>query len=71
MADFNQAIEWLKQGKKVRRNDWGNGDIFLETLAQNIMYRDGNVFVIDLNDIASDAWELFVSLGQGDGGSDE
>jgi len=63
MADFNQAIKWLKEGKKIRRNDWGNEDIFLETQCQLIVYRDGNAFNVDLNDIDSNNWELFVKKG--------
>ena len=63
MADFNQAIKWLKEGKKIRRTDWGNVDIFLETRCQLIIYRDGTKFITDLNDIDSNNWELFVKKG--------
>ena len=28
MANFNQAIQWLKEGKKVRRKDWGNKPLY-------------------------------------------
>ena len=28
MADFQQAIKWLKEGKKVRRSSWGNKTLY-------------------------------------------
>ena len=64
MGDFKQAIEWLKEGKKVRRSDWGNKILHGELKHNFIHFSDdtGNLNSLFLNDVlnleATD-WEIY------------
>ncbi len=40
MADFIQAIKWIKEGKKVRRENWGN---------QSYHYKLNNEYVLPMS----------------------
>ena len=62
MADFKQAIEWLKEGKKVRRKDWfKNSYYFLDKGGVVcLMTLDGirNIHFI-LEEFDAKDWELY------------
>ena len=65
MADFNQAVKWLEEGKRINRRSWGGADIYVETFFQLIGYRDKRVFCIDMDDIRANDWELFAVYTEG------
>lgn len=59
MADFNQAIKWMKEGKKVKRKIWGNkyficlsDDFFKQFLFEK---RIASFSLIDLESVD---WEI-------------
>lgn len=64
MADFKQAIEWMKEGKKVRRKTWGNKLLFGELTGNMIYFMDGERYCEfkifhDLESIEANDWEIF------------
>ncbi len=54
--DFGQAIQYLKQGKKLQRKGWNGKNQYIE-LATGISYRNNDNDIIDVfhNDIESKA----------------
>lgn len=54
--DFGQAIQYLKQGKKLQRKGWNGKNQYIE-LATSISYRNNDNDIIDVfhNDIESKA----------------
>ena len=41
MADFQQAIKWLKEGKKIRRKGWGERKYrYLDKPNENVVFRN-------------------------------
>ena len=64
MANFNQAIQWMREGKKVRRKNWVRADLYLfheygeifrnkylEGVAQPMIFTFSNFEAID--------WEIY------------
>jgi len=61
MADFKQAVEWMKEGRKVKRCDnfyliLGNNEIIIHKIKGKNM--DSNP-KLDLIDIDSTNWEIY------------
>lgn len=46
LFDFGQAIQYLKQGKKVQREGWNGKNQYIE-LAENISYKNNNNEIIN------------------------
>lgn len=59
VGTFAWAVEMMKEGKKVRRKDWGGQDIFLRRNFQLIIYSDGEEFNTDFDDIEATNWEIY------------
>jgi len=61
MADFNEAMQWVRDGKEVRRAEWPIGKwIRLEydnrlRFAEND--QDGEFYVVNMGDMSADDWE--------------
>ena len=60
MSDFNQAIKWLEEGKKIRRSGWFS-DIFLkEDTAGNIYDESSDLrHYFTRNDFEAKNWETY------------
>jgi len=69
MSDIKQAVEWMAQGKRVRRNaaSWGPGDSIAPEHAANlwspIMYQIPSrpvdeKYIASLDDLLADDWEI-------------
>jgi hypothetical protein len=58
MARFEQALDWLNEGKKVRRNDWLKGNYIVKDF-QCINDQTGSPSETDLYHILCDDWELY------------
>jgi len=59
MAKFQEAIRWLRQGKKVRRKDWNEGDyVFLN---RDVIINNHKKLVRFCNVVGLSAkdWEVF------------
>lgn len=76
MADFMQAIKWLKEGKKVRRPSFEEEEIDCISLTddsqeyRSIGFLRGGIFKkelrsceLQLRDYEATDWELFGDLG--------
>lgn len=63
MADFKQAIEWMRDGKKVYLTSWTGKTQYAKMKSRfpvNIVWNDGIDFdILDLDRIASNDWEIF------------
>ena len=63
MADFQQAIKWLKEGKKVRRKDWGNKTLYAEgDRFVNFTDQTGDCsgyFFHEIRNIEANDWEIY------------
>lgn len=65
MADFNQAIQWLKEGKKVRRKYWGNKELRGYMVDRNHIYfqdKQGAVsaeFLNVIDNLEATDWEVY------------
>ena len=64
MSDFKQAIEWMKEGKKVRRSYWGNKELkgFVQNNFIQFEDKDGRSdahFLNELTTIEATDWEIF------------
>jgi len=60
MADFTQAIIWLKKDKKVRRKIWEeNSFICLSEENKKVLYQGEIPAYFHLNQFDADDWELF------------
>jgi len=66
--DFNQAIQALKEGKKVRKKSWMSGEFAYCNPQQNRILRnnqlDYQITSIDVLISFDDDWELFESSGE-------
>lgn len=72
MADFKQAMKWMEEGKKVRREGWGNPDYYWWVDTQ---FTFDNLWCINAPDgektcmirswIEADDWEVFANSGEG------
>lgn len=66
MAYFNQAIQWLKEGKKIRRNNWSK-ELYIyvpETDSEILWQNDCQNDCINLNDIEASDWEIYANVGK-------
>ena len=64
MSDFNQAIVWLKEGKKVRRNYWSNKNYNVFMFGKYIYSKHDKEspkehFPFTLEDIEAEDWEIY------------
>lgn len=62
MADFQQAIKWLKEGKKVRRKSFGDIERYCYISMANIeKIADSHYSIFDLNfeDFLANDWEIY------------
>lgn len=58
MADFGQALQWMKEGKKVQRKKWGGEYLKIED--SQIFDECGKIFNrFDSNIILNDDWEIY------------
>ena len=59
MADFKQAVEWIKEGKKVRRPIWDK-DNYIELVGTTRYIQDKyRVVEVNLNMIEATDWEIY------------
>ena len=59
MANFKQAIKWLKDGKKVRRPNWKKDSHWIFGRDQTILFHGITNAHIHLNQIEADDWEIY------------
>ncbi len=59
MTNFNQAIRWLKEGKKVRRPSWNIDSYWKLGIDEKICWSDGHTAHIHLNQIKAKDWEIY------------
>lgn len=59
MADFMQAVKWMKEGKKVRRQNWCVGNYIYLGKNSHYLYYDGKVFVTTYMDTEATDWEIY------------
>ena len=56
--DFNEAVNSLRAGKKVKRPDWRN---YIEQLEKAYRWVDSGLRVsLDADDIEATDWEIYV-----------
>lgn len=58
-SNFNQAIKWLKEGKKVRRPSWKEDSYWKLGEDESIQWVTGQAAHIHLNQINADDWEIY------------
>jgi len=56
---FNQAIELLKEGEKVRRPSWEEDSYWKIGIDEVICWKDGTIAHVHLNQINADDWEIY------------
>lgn len=61
MADFNQAIKWLREGKKIRMSSWREESayIYRKTGDFDIFFSKGNACQFNLLFTDMENWEIF------------
>ena len=64
MANFQTAIKWLKEGRKVRRKDWGNKELHGTWKEDFISFFDkkGSTnahFLNSIETLEADDWEIY------------
>lgn len=59
MSSFNQAIVWLREGKKIKRPNWKFGSCWKLGVDQKICWADDNTAHIHLNQLQADDWEIY------------
>lgn len=59
MADFQTAINWLREGKKVRRPTWLEDSYWILGVDESIQWMNKKVAHIHLNQIEANDWEIF------------
>ncbi len=60
MADFKQASQWLKEGKKIKRKNWRiDGDVHLKLVDADIIDSYKHIYKFDYDDINADNWEIY------------
>lgn len=55
MADFTQALQWLKEGKKVRLSNWSNPR-FIWLDVDIIRYHDNDWYTPSYGSLISNEW---------------
>ena len=60
MADFQQAIKWTKEGKRVRRNNQIK-EVYYELIEDDLIvkYNQGRDVIFDLRDFEATDWEIY------------
>lgn len=62
MADFKQAVEWMKEGINVRRKYWLNESYYIYLSENGFWHKDGNVEFkhnFCMSDFKGDDWEIY------------
>ena len=59
MSNFQQAIQWLKEGKKVRRPSWEDDSYWKLGSAGIILWADETPAKIHLNQINANDWGIY------------
>ncbi len=59
MSDFKQAIKWLKDGKKVRRKNFGKPRYLHLTVGSVIELDVLGVYPFKIHDLEADDWEIY------------
>ena len=62
MSNFNQAIKWLKEGKKVRRPSWEENNYWILGIDEKISFKDGTTTHIHVNQIEAKDWEIYEEM---------
>ena len=57
--NFKQAINKLKQGKKVRRPSWEENSYWISGIDDVICWTDGRNAHVHLNQIEATDWEIY------------
>ena len=65
--EFKQAIQWLKEGKKVRRRCFNETEshLFLGSSQVYILWATGGVWQPDFLDIEATDWEIYEEIKKG------
>ena len=58
MANFKQAINWLKEGKKVRRPSWKDDSYWILGTEESIQWSNRMHAHVHLNQIKATDWEI-------------
>ena len=59
MSNFKQAIEYLRQGKKIRRRSWNKGD-FIVLEGSSIVDKNRElVKLCNIKTLTAEDWEIF------------
>jgi len=63
MANFEQAIKWMKEGKKVRR-DWVGKDVFIYLKGVYLypLDNEGEKWEFGINDFEATDWILYEKI---------
>ncbi len=60
MADFKQAIEWMKVGKKIRRPHWLKNVYINQTQHKGVVKdEDGTLTTFGIDDFEANDWEIY------------
>jgi hypothetical protein len=59
MTDFKQAVEWMKEGKKVRRSFWSDKTWFIRSKDNNILDNNGLQRHYNIESIEATDWEIY------------
>ena len=59
MATFQKAMQWLKEGKKVRRPCWDEDSYWYFGVDNKISWKDGTTAHIHLNQIEAKDFEIY------------
>jgi len=58
MVNFEQAIKWLREGKKIRRPCWNLSSFWRLGIDESIEWEEGEA-IVHLNQIEADDWEIY------------
>lgn len=59
MADFKQAVKWMREDKKVRLSSWHDKDLYIEKRGNEIVRSTGERFVVTFIAMEIDNWEIY------------
>ena len=59
MADFNQAIKWLREGKKVRRSGWVKGSVLHNERGRILFGSENTTLLSCLPNLEATDWEIY------------
>ena len=59
MADFNQAVKWMKEGKKVRRKKYVKTYFRFDGELNEMVNQDNYNFCANLKDLEATDWEIY------------